>query len=154
MPSCDMCGKGDAGTVALVEGVELTVCQNCARFGKAVRSLRTESPEERRFPVRAAKPAEDDSPETVVEDFASRIRQKREQLNLTQKEFAKMLNERESLVHHLENGSQRPSLELARKLEHALKIQLVEVAKEVPRQKSKGGSGPLTLGDFINIKKS
>ena len=153
MPGCDMCGKEGAGTIALIEGVELTGCQNCSRFGKVVRSARAEPPKAGHLPVKAAKPAED-SPETVVEDFAPRIRQKREQLNLTQKEFAKMLNERESLVHHLENGSQRPSIDLARKLEHALKIQLVEVAKEAPQQKSKSKTDSLTLGDFIKIKKS
>src|SRR3990167_6073772 len=44
MPSCDMCGKEGAGAIALIEGVELTVCQNCARFGKITRTLHAEAP--------------------------------------------------------------------------------------------------------------
>ena len=156
MPSCDMCGKEGAGAIALIEGVELTVCQNCARFGKITRTLHAEAPAVKlsaAYPVRGTKIPEEDAQEEVVEEFSSRIRQRREQLNLTQKEFAKMLNERESVIHHLENGGQHPSIELARKLERILKVQLVEAVKETPQQKSRNKIDSLTLGDFIKVKK-
>ena len=156
MPSCDMCGKEGAGAIALIEGVELTVCQNCARFGKITRALHAEAPPVKHSaarPAHVAKPQGEDSQEGVVEEFFSLIRQKREQLNLTQKEFAKMLNERESVIHHLENGGQHPSIELARKLERILKVQLVEAVKETPQQKSRNKIDSLTLGDFIKVKK-
>ena len=40
--NCDMCGKSGDIHVALVEGTELNVCDNCARFGKILRKVEIE----------------------------------------------------------------------------------------------------------------
>ena len=154
MPSCDMCGKDAVSAIALIEGVELTVCESCSKFGKIVRTIQPPKPQKRSiYQTIPQKKENEEEMEFVVDDYATRIRQKRESMNLTQQEFAKKLNERESVVHHLENSTSHPSLELARRLEHILKIKLVEVAKEAAVVKSKSSSGAFTLGDFIRIKK-
>ena len=58
------------------------------------------------------------------------------------------------MLHKIESGHLKPDLALARKLEKALKISLVEqVEVEVgggPGEKKKGDG--LTLGDLITIK--
>ena len=155
MPSCDMCGKDGAIAIALIEGVELSVCERCSRHGKVVRHIRMETPKPKNILMQhRPSPKEEEAMEFVVEDYAQRIRQKREQLKLTQQDFARMLSEKESMVHHLENGTSRPSIDLSRKLERILHITLIEKEKDVPTEKTRGKSDALTLGDFIKIKKS
>ena len=149
-----MCGKENAMAVALIEGVELSVCEKCAKFGKVTRVIKAPKPQKKSlYSPQPARQKDEDAMEFVVEDFAARIRQRREQLNLTQQEFSKMLSEKESVVHHLENASSHPSIELARKLERILHIKLIEVAKEAVVEKVKGKVDAFTLGDFIRIKK-
>ncbi len=148
-----MCGKGEVNVIAHIEGVELSVCQNCAKYGKILRIIRADIPQSKQGRAHYQGQREGEQIEMVVEDFGSRIRQKREQLKLTQQEFAKMLNEKESAIHHLENGSQRPSLDMAKRLERVLKIKLVEIEKEVVQEKVKSKSDSFTLGDFIKVKK-
>jgi len=148
MPSCDMCGKDNASFRALIEGVELTVCERCSKFGKV---LAAPKPQERRHSFSSATKAE--PMELVVDDAATRIKNKREQLKLTQQEFAKLINEKTSVVQHLEHDAHHLSLDLAKRLERILHIQLVEKAKEVVVQKSSQKTEAFTLGDFIRIKK-
>ena len=91
--------------------------------------------------------------EYVAEDASSKIRAKREQLKMTQAEFAKLVNEKESLIHHIELNASHLSLETAKKLERALHIQLIERAKEAIINKSQKKPDAFTLGDYIKIKK-
>ena len=72
-------------------------------------------------------------------------------MGLKQKEFAKFLAERESLIHKMESGTYTPSIELARKLERQLGISLVE-QKEVKTQKLEKKASKFTIGDIIKIK--
>jgi putative transcription factor len=151
MASCDMCGRKEAPFKALVEEVELTVCESCSKFGKVLTTKRPaqKAPHTRHYP---AKKEEQELLEFVGEDASLKIRQKREHLKLTQKEFAKMVNEKESVIHHIENNASHISLELARKLERMLDIQLVEKAKETVVEKAQKPEA-FTLGDFIRVKK-
>ena len=146
MAVCELCGKDTQLSAALVEGSELKVCSACGRFGKALQK-----------PVaRVAKAPAQKAPEAVevvVADYAIRIRSAREKSGMTQKDFARFLNEKESMVQKLEAGSLVPPISLAKKLEKALKITLVEVEAEEKVESQKKGAGPLTIGDIINIKK-
>ena len=54
------------------------------------------------------------------------IRNKRDELGLKQEDFAKMLNEKESIIHKLETGEFKPSLKLAKKLEKKFGLKLIE----------------------------
>jgi putative transcription factor len=151
MAVCEMCGKDTPLFSAIVEGSELNVCINCGKFGKMFRKpvaravasvMKKESAEKASEPV-----------ETVVTDFAVLIRSAREKAGLTQKDFARSLNEKESMVQKLENGAFVPPLALARKLEKLLKIKLVEFEQEGDVANEKRGSGPFTIGDILNVKK-
>lgn len=152
MANCEICGKSAALLQAVIEGVDIEVCGDCARFG-TIRQKSVSSHAER-YDGRAAgrqgfsRPSEPIP--AIVGDYAQRIKRRREHLGLTQAELAKKLAERESVVSALESGTMEPSIVLAQKIERALSINLVEVdgSKEQAitiHQKSVG----MTLGDLI-----
>lgn len=141
-----MCGKEGPVITAIVEGTQMTVCQACGKFGKVV-----QKPVARFVQKQAISTPE--TPEVVVSDYAQRVRTAREKSGMTQKEFAMMLNEKESIIHKIENGQFVPPISMARKLEKLLKIKLVELEEEEKTEKAQKASGPLTIGDIINLKK-
>ena len=146
MAVCELCGKDTQLIAAVVEGSELKVCSSCGRFGKLLHK-----------PIaRVAKVPVQKSPEAVevvVLDYAVRIRNAREKSGMTQKDFALKLNEKESIIHKLENGLFVPPIDLAKKLERLLRIKLVEIEEEEKAETAKKSSGPLTIGDILNVKK-
>ncbi|MBW2969872.1 multiprotein bridging factor aMBF1 [Candidatus Woesearchaeota archaeon] len=144
MAACDLCGKDTQLFSAIVEGSRLNVCSTCGKFGKVLRKQ----------VVFKKKPVEkpEEPVEVVVSDYAKLIKDAREKKNLTQKDFARFLNEKESVVQKLENGVLVPPLSMARKLEKLLRVKLVEVEEESAVAPGKS-SGPLTIGDILNIKK-
>ncbi len=124
MEECELCGRSMSIIHTVnVEGVELRVCAKCAT-GKKV--LRTESQSDaqkgRQAPVR--KP-DDDSVELVA-DYGTRIRKARERLRLPLKVLAEMLNEKEHFLARVEAQKTVPPDNLAKKIERALDITLLE----------------------------
>ena len=154
--NCDLCGKVDEQlNRTLIEGVELTVCGACSKFGKVIAEVKRYSPKEQHKMVQRAQPQaqKKEKMEILVEDYANLIKKRRESMGLSQKDFAMKLNEKESMIHHIETGTFEPPLELARKLGRILGIKLVEEHEEThPMQKTKREES-FTLGDFIKIKK-
>ena len=150
--SCEICGKKDFLMRALVEGVEMSVCKGCAPFGRILQAPR--------MPMKSqgssySRPKEPQVVEEIIEEYAMKIKQAREKRNLNQEEFAKMVNEHESLLKHVEAGKQRPAFELAKKLEKLLNIVLIQksTTEEEPKEEKKSPKGPLTIGDMLNMKK-
>lgn len=144
MANCDMCGSEGKLFHVLIEGVELTVCKKCSSFGTIVKKPR----------FKKAKPVEKSGPEIIQlirADFAKVIRTKREKLGLKQKEFAKFLSEKESIIHKIESGSYALPLALARKMEKQLSISLVE-QHEISHSKVKTKKETVTIGDIIKVK--
>jgi len=89
----------------------------------------------------------------LLNDFAEKIRSKREKLGLKQSEFAKKISEKESIIHKLETGEFKPSLELASKLEKVLNIKLIEEYEEEHLSHTKTDSTIATIGDLVKIKR-
>ena len=148
MSSCDMCGSETELIHAVVEGVMLNVCENCARHGKVVK-IAEKKPE----PKIQFKSIEEE--EVVVEDCASKIKEARERLNLKQEDLALNLAEKASLIHKIESNQLSPSIELAKKIQDFLNIKLVTKYKEpVKLKKLNFKDEKLTIGDLINIKKA
>ncbi len=136
----------------------MRVCSNCLRYAKDARrlapiitekkQLQLEKREERRL-----EEAEEEVVEhiqMIVPNYAQLIKTAREKRDLKQEQLAKLLNEKESLLHGVESGKHKPSFRLAEKLEAALGINLFEMYEE-KKQKSatRTTNGPLTIGDLI-----
>jgi putative transcription factor len=151
-----MCGKQTEKLVySEIEGTELRVCSNCARYGTNTRSIHKPRVPNPKF-MSKKKQEEENIIEMIIPDYAQKVKQAREKMGLKQEEFARMLNEKMSLVQNVENGKFKPPLKLARKLERMLNIIITEKIKqdELPdfAQEKSSGDG-LTIGDLINIKK-
>ncbi len=149
---CDMCGGEGKLYKTIIEGAELNACSDCSKFGKVIAIIKEESSEEIKKQT-TRQETEKDILEVVVEDFADRVKKKREQLNLTQKDFAKKLSEKESIIHKIETGSFVPPFGLAKKLERLLHIKLIEQHEESHKNPAKSKVDNLTIGDFIKTKK-
>ncbi len=151
---CELCGKETGLFKAVVEGTELKVCKECAKFGKIIRSIGP--------PVNEKKKKQEieieEEPEiidAIVPDYAEKVKKARESSGLKQEGLAKRINEKESVIHKVETGHYEPNIALAKKLERFLKINLVEEQKIEKEKKPKtavSGSG-FTIGDMINLKK-
>ena len=152
---CDMCGTDSGLVLAEIEGVKLQVCSRCARFGKVIKRVQTpDSKAKRKAEAKQEEVVVPPPPEWVlVDDYASRIRNKRESLKLKQEEMGKRLAEKASLLQKIETGGFTPGIELARKIERILSITLLEKTEQfettLPKAKGKG----LTLGDIIAVRK-
>ena len=129
-----------------VEGAKLTVCNNCARHGTQVREKPRASSQRSVLPSKKANL-------DVKEDYPSIIRKAREKQGLTQKDLARQINEKESVIHRVETGHMRPSPRLAQKLEGVLDIKLLEELEEPEIAHRRSHSDELTIGDIIRIKK-
>lgn len=142
-----MCGKSTELVLADIERVELKVCETCARFGTIRRRV-----DARSFTPRPAKP---EGPQfKVVDNYASLLHLAREKKQITQEEFAKLLQEKESVFAHWEAGSVKPSIEAAQRVGRVLGINLMEqedmlLATIEPGKKTE----ELTLGDFVKVRK-
>lgn len=144
-----MCGKDTELFTAVIEGSQLCVCENCGKFGKVLKKV---VPKTTTKPVKVKQ--EPVIVEQIVSDYAQRIKNAREKRNLTQKDFAKLVAVRESLIHKMETGHFEPPIDLARRMEKILKITLIEVGEEnsvIPQEKGEKHVG-MTIGDVIKIK--
>lgn len=162
---CEMCGtkvKGALKTVR-IEGAELDVCGECAKFGtevqqpkkSAVKASVAKRPGTAPVVIPPAKRKRDVFDYIVgdiVDDFGVRIRNARMEKGWSQKDLAMEIKERELLIKKVEKGDLIPEDELRMKLEKVLDIRLIDVATE-DEAKRKADTLVPTLGDVISIKK-
>ena len=153
MTDCELCGKNPGAFHCEVEGTMMNVCTACSKFGKVKGSsnVRIVVKEKPSFVTR-------EPVYVFIPGFGSRVKNARERMKLTQEEFAKKLNERESMLHQIESEHFKPGVELAKKLEHLLHIQILEEVSEKEthmdeKSKKSASSGPLTIGDMLNVRK-
>ncbi|MFC1801167.1 multiprotein bridging factor aMBF1 [Nanoarchaeota archaeon] len=150
--NCDLCGKETKLFKAEVEGTEMMVCKNCASFGQLKEPLEKPAKKVHQFSKRERKEPALETAETIISDYAQKIRQAREKMGLSQEDFAKKINEKESLLHKMEVGSFEPSLVLAKKLEKLLGIKLIQKTEEKKIPLPKGSSEGFTIGDLMKSK--
>ena len=147
MVVCELCGRAEELVLAEIEGVELSVCSNCATYGTIKRQRPTIG---RSFLSSRV----EDQEFRIVADVAAKLRSIRLAKSLTQLEFAALLNQRESIVAKWEQGSVKPSLDEAREIGKKLGIHLLEKEEHLASDlKQKKTDDALTIGDFIKIKK-
>lgn len=118
--------RGEPQTV-LIEGALMRVCGNCAKLGTKITQTVPKPFVVATRPLGAPLIPKVDIVEDELilrDDFGTAIKEAREEMGLTQDEFARRLNERVSLIKHLETGKIKPDDMLAAKLERFLKIDL------------------------------
>jgi putative transcription factor len=154
-----MCGSRGILYKTDIEGTQLNVCKECAKYGKVVKKTfdpnitKKELKDKKKGYINVEKNEEKEIIEIIVEDYSKLIKDKREKLGLKQNELALKISEKESLIQNIERGNITPSIELAKKLERFLKIKLVEeYEEEISSKRIKHKNMELTIGDIINIK--
>lgn len=159
--TCELCGREIKGVPysLTIDRVKVIVCKSCASKYKDAQPLKRSTPKvsptrQRVFSYTSRPPRE--LKYTVVDDYAQLIKEAREMLGLTREVLAKMVGEKESVIKKIEDGKLIPSIELARKLERVLKINLIieeTTEEELYTYETPHHTYELTLGDVVEIKK-
>ena len=165
---CEVCGRKihSDPVRAIIEGAKLTVCLECSKHGKVIlheepnlpfKTVSSGKPgsapislvQRKRQPVGQVSITQE-----LIEDYSNQIRVTREKLLLSHEDLGKKINEKASVLRHVELGKMAPNNLLATKLEHALRIKLlVPISEEKPVPVHKGVNDELTLGDLIEMDK-
>jgi len=162
---CEVCGRKirSEPICAVIEGARLTVCAECSKHGRVIVNEETVTPQpsvtksNAHIPVIMKKPPapQVQLSQELVEGYANKIRSAREKNGLSHEDLGKKINEKASLLRHIETGKVAPTNQLAGKLEHTLRIKLLvpvedeKVTAPIPKAASTG----LTLGDLIDMGK-
>ncbi len=151
MAVCDMCGKDSTLFKTEIEETILTVCSACAKHGKILKRIKPAiEKKQQQIKPQIQKPERE---EFVVANCGEIIRKKREKLGKTQKEFALLLKEKESIIQKIETGNFTPSLKIAKRFEKILNVKLVEEIEATEETIQQKKTEALTIGDLIKIKK-
>jgi putative transcription factor len=165
---CPICGGviWGGGQKVLIEGAKIRVCESCAQHGKKIIPTRSRKTYHKRSTSSRKQSSSSNSrkssrsylePELiVVDDYAKRIREAREKRNLTQEQFAQRIHQKESLIRRFEASKNKPTIELAKKLEKEYNIKLLEESDITQVNTSdyiKKKRGGTSLGDIAFIKK-
>lgn len=131
---------------AEIEGTILEVCENCLKFGENLGEIQTS---EVKAPVKIKSEIREET--VFVDNYGELIVESRKKMNLTREEFAKKINERESLIKRIESEKMRPDDKLTEKIERFLGIKLKQLFESKHLEK-KSIKGELTLGDIVEVK--
>jgi len=130
MATCEICGKKVEKTRKVkIDRIVLEACSECAGFGEPVETEVLPT----RVTVIEKKIFSQKRPErrvveeyVLIEDYPENIRKARQSSGILQKDLAKMINEKQSVISKIEGGEFTPDDALVKKLEKALKINLKE----------------------------
>ena len=150
-----MCGKVSRLFKTDVEGSVLSLCEGCSKFGKVMSVIKEPKKEKKQIKeeTKLTEQKEEEFILAIVNDYGGIIKSKREKLGIKQEDFAKKISEKMSLIHKIETNHIEPNIDLARKIEKFLHIQLVEQQEIKSGVQEKHKSEAFTIGDFIKIKK-
>ena len=90
-----------------------------------------------------------------IEGYGRMVREARERLGLTREELGAQIQEKATLIKKIENEEMRPPLQIARKLEKALRIRIVREISEEEEMLFTPPKTPEwrpTLGDMLRQK--
>ena len=140
--TCELCGKETQTFQTMLEGAYLSICQSCAGKPTARKVFKK---------IKKHVRPKQESNERIVSNYAQLIQKSRGDMN--QKDFSKKLQIKESVLHKLEFGSFRPSVQLAYKMGRILNIRLVKKEEERKEVKLQKKSSISTMADVVKIKK-
>lgn len=153
---CEICGQDKVPLAKVIfEGSTVYGCKRCVTAYGLKKSGR------RFIPVSAPRPhlkplrrVFEEFP--LVNGYGQRIRSARVETDLTQKDLARKIKEKESTIRNVENERLRPTPDLVMKLENALRIKLTSQTDDEPDVVPSGALQPkrVTLGDVAVYKES
>ena len=129
MPECTLCGKRVPALNRIeLEDAIVEVCEDCSKFGRVVERAAA-SPAKTYRPMQKTVDLhgilkEDEA--FFATDYGRRVREARESRGLTRPEFAKRINERESIIRRIERQEMEPDDRLTEKIERFLNIKMKE----------------------------
>lgn len=137
---CEICGNKGQVTKVEIEGTVLSVCNSCLRLGRKV-DITTEIKMKKTNVLEVS---------SINPEFANIIKKTRNKQGMTVEQLGEKIKEKPSVIERVERGM-RPTDALARKLEKALKVKLLnyeEVSVDMNRTKEESAK----LGDIAVIK--
>lgn len=164
--NCEICGteiKGEPYKTKIDNSL-MSTCKECSRYGKVqqkpqpkprktnkkTNNYHQNRPQQNKKTYR--RPREEEY--ELVDNYTSLIRQKREQLGLTQKKFGEKIYERESVIANIENGKMIPDTKIANKIEKILNIKIIEKIESNEREfQDMRKFREATIGDIARIKR-
>ncbi|RJS71011.1 TIGR00270 family protein [ANME-2 cluster archaeon] len=129
---CELCGKDIRGKShrVIIEGTELNVCDECARYGHEVKQIPkvTAKISGITFRTRSRRRPDifDQMGDELLPDYGGVIRRARESHGMSHEELALKIREKASLLKKIERGDLRPEDDVRKKLERVLGITLTE----------------------------
>lgn len=158
---CEVCGREIFGLpyYRIIEGGRLTVCSQCSKFSN--QEWDPKRPQARKIPTRRRsaqpKPRKRSDIETVeslelIDDYGMVIKKARQKKGLSVEDFAKKISEKESVIKKLEKEAMNPPMNLVRKVQRELGVNILEEAETGKGQVLSRPMGRRTLGDLIKIK--
>ena len=159
---CELCGKETEQLFLVeIEGSKLMVCERCKGYGKFIKKMNAyenENKHEKKKQVKNMSNTKseelfNDDTYELIDNYGELIKEKREEMGFTQEQFAKLLNEKESIIHKIENQEIEPNFNLAKKIEHKLGIKILTKTPNYAYSTKKESNTTLTLGDIIKLKK-
>ncbi len=136
----------EASKKAKIEGVVLSVCERCVKYGEEVKEIVK--------PIERSKDLEEKLEifeEVPVENLGEKVKRLREEKNLTQEELAAKIKEKLSVIKRIEDGWV-PEENVIRKLERFFKVKLTEKIAISSEKEKNEKEEKLTLGDVVEIK--
>lgn len=132
---CEICSSDEEKYISVIEGAEMRVCERCKTLGKikkviVVETLNKQNKAKQIQLSQKRKEVLEESDEIVIKDFANIIKREREKRGMKQKEFANLLNIKESIIHNIESARFIPQIDVVKKLEKILNIKLIEKESE------------------------
>lgn len=133
----------------MIEGAIVDACDKCSNFGTKV-DIGQESAY--KAVKKTIKISELENPELeLIPEYGRIIATVREDKGLTRYDFAKKINEKESVVKRLEEEGLEPDAELVRKIEDFLDIRLREKYDGVVLHRREKKRIDLTVGDVVEV---
>jgi len=149
---CEICGSETELVEAIVEGVIMKICNNCAKYGNVIPIENTKLVSH--LPVIIKHIKTEEEIDFVVNNYSELIQKARERKRMRQDELAKSIGEKESVIHNIESGHLRPNLKLAKKLSVFLNINLIAKEEKFIEEKDIDFKDTnMTIGDILRAKK-
>jgi putative transcription factor len=143
---CGVCGRGEAVTECIIEGARMSVCRRCSSLGKEVPRQRQRIDQSRPTLKELA----------ISTDFAKKVTDARASKGISPHELAEKAILSPVLLQKIEEGKEKPTEVVAKRLEKVLGVQLIEEdasdsvsPTHLQRSSTKSGS---TLADTVVFK--